>query len=83
MALRQDLFTKYNDVLSWLEHQKLGDPNAIHYIKEHNLNIVAEAFKKPVNFVKYLIENNDIKTITKEEREIIEFYFKLFRKRMY
>ena len=82
MALRQDLFTKYNDVISWLEHKKLGDPTAVQYIKKHNLNIVAEAFKKPVNFVEYLVENDDIKAITIEEKKIIEFYFKLFRKRM-
>jgi hypothetical protein len=82
MALKKDVFAKYNDVISWLEGKKLGDPTVTHYIRKHNLDIVAEAFKKPVNFVEYLVENKDIKTITKEEKKIIEFYFNLFRKRM-
>jgi len=82
MALKKDVFAKYNDVISWLEGKNLGDPTVTHYIKKHNLDIVAEAFKKPVNFIEYLLENKEINTITKEEKKIIEFYFNLFRKRM-
>jgi hypothetical protein len=82
MALKKDVFARYNDVISWLEGKKLGDPTATDYIKKHNLDIVAEAFKKPASFVEYLIENKEINTITKEEKKIIEFYFKLFQKRM-
>jgi hypothetical protein len=82
MVLRQDVFAQYNDVISWLEQKRTGDPTIAHYIIKHNLDIVAEAFKKPVNFVEYLLENSNINIITREEKEIIEFYFKLFRKRM-
>jgi hypothetical protein len=82
MVPRQDVFAQYNDVLSWLEQKKLGDSNATHHIIKHNLDIAAEEFKKPAIFVEYLVENNNINIITDEEKEIIEFYFELFRKRM-
>jgi hypothetical protein len=82
MVLRQDVFAQYNDVLSWLEQKKLVDPNATHHIIKHSLDIAAEEFKKPATFVEYLVENNNVSIITDEEKKIIEFYFKLFRKRM-
>ena len=82
MALKQEVFNQYSDVISWIEEKNLDDPIATQYVKKHNLDIVAEAFKKPVNFIEYLLEDKEINTITKEEKKIIEFYFKLFRKRM-
>jgi hypothetical protein len=82
MVPRQEVFAQYNDVLSWLEQKKLGDPNATNHIIKYNLDIVAEEFKKPATFVEYLVENNNINIITDEEKKIIEFYFTLFRKRM-
>ena len=82
MVFKKEVFTQYNDVLSWLEEKNLGDPTGAHFIKKHNFDIVAEAFRIPANFVEYLIENKAINIITKDEKKIIEFYFKLYRKQM-
>jgi hypothetical protein len=73
---------KYKDIIEWLEHKAIQDPENTERMVQSNIQIVSLAFNKPYDYVDRLVHRKGLDELTKDEKKIIEFYFKLFRKRM-
>jgi hypothetical protein len=74
--------TRYKDVIEWLENKSITDPEKTEQIIESNIQFVSTAFGKPYSYVDSLVYNKSYNELSPEENKIIEFYFKMYRRRM-
>lgn len=76
------MFSKYSDVIEWLEKESITEPDKIDHIINTVTDMVAAAFSKPRQCVINLSKRESFDSISREEGKILNFYFKLLRKYM-
>jgi hypothetical protein len=70
----------YQDIIEWIKEQEIAEPDKFASIKSYNINLVASAFGKSNAFVSNIVEKENFSDLSAEERKIVDFYFRLFRK---
>jgi len=74
--------TRYKDVIEWLENKAITDPEKTEEMIVSNIHFVSTAFGKPYSFVDNLVHKKSFDELSPDENKIIEFYFKMYRRRM-